>query len=202
MQSPGISTRPITLISGASPFCEVFFEDVQIPKANVVDEVNRGWTVAKALLGYERTMIGQAISGQLAGSQDSLVALARRHLDSPQGPLPKPHLRAQIARNAMNERAFMYTLQRIQQAVRDGRAPGPESSITKVYGASLKQDRWELAVSIAGEASLGWEGPGFDDEDLDNTRQWLRSRANSIEGGSSEIQLNIIAKRVLGLPSS
>ena len=202
MATPGVSTRPITLISGASPFCEVFLEDVRVPKANVVGEVNRGWTVAKALLGYERTMIGQAIGGQLAGSQDTLVELARRHLEQPEGPLPDPGLRAAIAKNAMNERAFMFTLQRIQQAVKDGRAPGPESSITKVYGAALKQDRWDLAVTIAGEQSLGWEGEGFDPEDLENTRKWLRSRANSIEGGSSDIQLNIIAKRVLGLPSS
>jgi acyl-CoA dehydrogenase len=200
MQTPGVTTREIRLISGASPFCEVFFEDVRAPARNVVGQVNAGWTVAKALLGYERSMIGEAMGGQMVDLERTLVALARRELGSAAGVLPDPELRLSIARLAMDERAYRSTLERIQQGLERGRAPGPESSILKIFGSELKQRRWELAVRIAGPQALGWDGPGFAPEDLELTREWLRSRANSIEGGSSEIQLNIIAKRVLGLP--
>ena len=99
----------------------------------------------------------------------------------------------------MNERAFHLTVQRSRDAARAGHQPGPESSLFKVYATELNMDRFELMVGLAGPQGLGWEGPGFEDEELDLTRQWLRSRGNSIEGGTSEIQLNIIAKRVLGM---
>ncbi|MCB9785109.1 MAG: acyl-CoA dehydrogenase family protein [Deltaproteobacteria bacterium] len=201
METPGVTARRIALISGASPFCEVFLEGVRVPREQVVGEVNGGWTVAKALLGYERSMIGEAIGGQLATSEAQLVSGARRHLGAAAGPLPDPSLRDAIVRNAMDERAFALTIERARQGVQSGRAPGPESSIMKVAGSELKQRRWELAVRIAGPAGLGWEGPGFAADDLDATREWLRSRANTIEGGTSEIQLDILARRVLGLPS-
>ncbi|MEZ4267195.1 MAG: acyl-CoA dehydrogenase family protein [Myxococcota bacterium] len=201
MESPGVTARRIALISGASPFCEVFLEGVRVPESNVVGEVDSGWTVAKALLGYERSMIGEAIGGQLATSEAQLVAGARRHLQAAEGRLPDATLRDAIVQNAMDERAFALTIERARQGAQSGRAPGPESSIMKVAGSELKQRRWELSVRIAGPQGLGWEGPGFDDEDVAATREWLRSRANSIEGGTSEIQLDILARRVLGLPS-
>lgn len=201
MESPGVTARRIALISGASPFCEVFLEGVRVPTANVVGEVDAGWTVAKALLGYERSMIGEAIGGQLAASEAQLVEGARRHLATGQGRLPDATLRDGIARNAMDERAFALTIERARQGAQSGRAPGAESSIMKVAGSELKQRRWELAVQIAGPAGLGWEGPGFEPDDISATREWLRSRANSIEGGTSEIQLDILARRVLGLPT-
>lgn len=201
MESPGVSARRIALISGASPFCEVFLEGVRVPEANVVGEVDAGWTVAKALLGYERSMIGEAIGGQLAASEAQLVDGARRHLGAIEGRLPDATLRDGIVRNAMDERAFALTIERARQGAQSGRAPGAESSIMKVAGSELKQRRWELAVQIAGPAGLGWAGPGFDADDLSATREWLRSRANTIEGGTSEIQLDILARRVLGLPS-
>jgi alkylation response protein AidB-like acyl-CoA dehydrogenase len=84
--------------------------------------------------------------------------------------------------------------------MRAGRAPGPQTSIFKYNGTELNKRRRELMIAIAGPQALGWEGPGFDDDELKLTREWLRSRGNSIEGGTSEVQLNIIAKRVLGLP--
>jgi alkylation response protein AidB-like acyl-CoA dehydrogenase len=102
----------------------------------------------------------------------------------------------------MDEESLAMTLLRIRQQVDDGRAPGPESSICKIAGSELKQRRWQLAVDIAGPAGIGWQGAGFDEKDLSNTRDWLRSRANTIEGGTTEIQLNTIASRVLGLPSA
>ena len=200
MESPGVSVRPIELISGASPFCEVFFEDVRVPKANVITEVNKGWTVAKALLGYERSIIGRAIGSQMSNAEGKLVGLARRHLDEPEGTLSDAYVRHEIAQVGMDEQCFSYTLRRIQQAREGGKAPGPESSILKLFGSDLKQKWWELGTRMAGAQASGGEGPGFEEEDLTMTREWLRSRGNTIEGGTSEIQLNIVAKRVLGLP--
>ncbi len=200
MASPGVSVRQIPLISGASPFCEVFFEDVRVPLENVVDRVDKGWTVAKALMQYERTMIGEAMGGVLSAVEGELVGLARRHLGQPEGQLSDPAVRDQIARNAMDSACFALTLTRLQQAAEAGQPPGSESSILKLCASELKQRRYELAVEIAGYDGLGWEGAGFDEGSLSLTREWLRSRANTIEGGTSEIQLNVIAKRVLGLP--
>jgi alkylation response protein AidB-like acyl-CoA dehydrogenase len=199
METPGVATRPIALISGASPFCETFFEDVRVPVANVIGEIDAGWTVAKALLGYERSMIGEAMSGDIADAERELVARAREALACVSGPLSDEAIRLAIARTAMQERCFAFTIDRMRQSVREGQAPGSESSILKVVASELKQTRWEQAVHIAGADALGWEGPGFSASDLAATREWLRSRANTIEGGSTEIQLNIIAKHVLGL---
>jgi len=199
MNTPGVSTRPIELISGASPFCETFFDDVRVPVANVVGEIDAGWTVAKALLGYERSMIGEAMSGELADAETELVKRARSALAAASGVLPDDALRLAIAKLGMEERCFALTIERLRQGAKEGQAPGSESSILKVVASELKQARWELAMRVAGADALGWGGPGFDPADLKATREWLRSRANTIEGGSSEIQLNIIAKHVLGL---
>ena len=198
MDTPGLSVKPITLISGRSPFCETFFDDMRVPRRNVVGEVDQGWTVAKALLGYERHMIGDAMGSELLSAEARLVQRARNAFNEPSGSLPST-TRDEIAQWGMDERCFRLTNDRLEQSVEAGRSPGPEGSTLKVYGSELKQRRWELAMSIAGPDGLGWEGPGFDNDDVETTRQWLRSRANTIEGGTSEIQLNIIAKRVLGL---
>ena len=204
METPGVSVRPIQLISGKSPFCETRFDDVRVPAANVIGEVNAGWTVAKALLGHERSMIADLFGSQRsgpAGAGSSLGNLARHYLDVPDGaPLPDAVMRDKIAGVEMDSRAFGLTVQRARDAAKTGHQPGPESSIFKVYATETNKRRSELAVEIAGPQGLGWEGPGFDAEELDRTRAWLRARGNSIEGGTSEVQLNIIAKRVLGLP--
>jgi acyl-CoA dehydrogenase len=202
LESPGVSVRPIKLISGKSPFCETRFDEVRVPAANVLGEINGGWSVAKALLGYERNMIADTFgasrkkSGR-AGSR--LAALARRYGLTENGRV-EPVTRDRIARLEMDERAFHLTVQRSRDAARAGHQPGPESSLFKVYATELNKHRFECMVGLAGPQGLGWEGPGYDDDELELTHQWLRSRGNSIEGGTSEIQLNIIAKRVLGLP--
>ena len=199
METPGVSVKPITLISGASPFCEVFFENVRVPVSNVVGQVDAGWTVAKALLGYERSMIGAAIGGQLRKSEADLTDLAREVYDAPDGPIPDGVVRAKIAEWAMDEACFNVTIQRVVQSMKGGQQPGPESSILKVVGSDLKQRRFDLGMELLGPESAGWEGDAFTDDERQMTRDWLRSRGNSIEGGTSEIQLNIMAKRVLGL---
>ena len=199
MDDPRIDVRPIELISGSSPFCEVFFDEVRVPASHVIGEVDGGWAVAKSLLRHERTMIGSAMGGQLADAERELVEQAREALGDGPGPLSDPVLVDAIAHAAIDERCFQLTRQRIAQSVEAGDGPGNESSILKVCGSELKQRRWDLATRIAGPGANGWEGPGFDADELDLTRRWLRSRANTIEGGTTEIQLNIIASRVLGL---
>jgi alkylation response protein AidB-like acyl-CoA dehydrogenase len=202
METPGVAVKPIQLISGSSPFCETFLTDVRVPVKNVVGRVNGGWTVAKALLAHERTMIADAFgSAGGAGRGRGLAATARETIGlDAEGRLADASLRHRLAQTEMDARAFALTTQRARDAARVGHGPGPESSMFKIYGTELNQRRMELMVSIAGPQALGWEGPGFDERELDLTRQWLRSRGNTIEGGTSEIQLNIIAKRVLGLP--
>jgi len=199
LDTPGVTIRPIRLISGASPFCESFFENVRVLKSNVVSEVNQGWTVAKALLGHEREMIAAVFgSGRNAARAGSVVSVAKRQFG--QDRVPDPVLRDRLAQILMDEKCFELTVQRTADAARAGRRPGPESSLFKIYGTELNQRRQELLCSIRGPDSLGWEGEGFAPDALQQTRDWLRSRGNTIEGGTSEIQLNIIAKRVLGLP--
>lgn len=200
LQSRGVSSRPISLISGSSPFCEVFMDEVRVPARNLVGKLNEGWTIAKALLGFERTMIGDAIGGQMAQAESLLVASAREQYGVADGAQLDPLNRDAIARIAMDEKAFSLVRERIRQTAESGKTPGPESSITKAYGADLKQRRYELAMRLLGPEAVGWEGAPFDQTGLDTGREWLRARANSIEGGSSEIQLNVIAQHVLGLP--
>jgi alkylation response protein AidB-like acyl-CoA dehydrogenase len=206
MATPGVSVRPIRLISGKSPFCETIFDDVRVPVKNVVGKINGGWTVAKALLGYERAMIADAFGASERGAKKKkgegsrLVQLARQYGFGDEGALRDGLLRDEIAQLEMDERAFHLTVQRSRDAAKAGHRPGPESSLFKVYATELNKDRYELMVRIAGAQALGWEGAGYDDDEITLTRQWLRSRGNSIEGGTSEVQLNIIAKRVLGLP--
>jgi len=205
METPGITTRPIRLISGASPFCEVFFTDVVADARQVIGGVDGGWTVAKALLGHERTMVGEVFAASVGGGEAELVELGRRHLGvDADGRLADALLRDRITRAAMDEECFLLTVKRMKAMMGAAKKagmkvePGPESSILKLFGTELNQRRRQLAVEILGEDGLGWSG--LDDGALAATREWLRSRGNTIEGGTSEVQLDIIAKHVLGLP--
>jgi acyl-CoA dehydrogenase len=205
LAQPGVEVRPIKLISGASPFCETFFTDARARTRDIIHGVGHGWTVAKALLGHERTMIGD-LFGAGSGARNKPIAgnpladLAREYLGVRDGRIADPVLRDRVAQVSMDERCFALTTQRAADAAKAGHKPGPESSIFKIYGTELNQRRHELQLALRGPQCLGWEGEGFDDRELAQTRDWLRSRGNSIEGGTSEIQLNIIAKHVLGLP--
>jgi acyl-CoA dehydrogenase len=199
MESPGVRVRPIQLISGSSPFCETFFDGVRVPAKNLVGAPGQGWTIAKALLAHERSSIGSLRSASFA-AETPLQDLARRYLGDGSGPLSDPILRDRITQANLDLYAYELTFRRAAEAAKAAGAPGPESSVLKLYGMDLNKRRKELRVTIAGYAALGASGPGFSQEELDLTRDWLRSRASSIEGGTTEIQLNIIAKRILGLP--
>ena len=198
MESTGVSTKPIALISGSSPFCETFFDDVKVPKENLMGELNKGWTIAKYLLTHEREMI--AGSGLSRAGMDSLSDIAKKQVGlDDKGRLDDPLLRAQIARQEINEGAFMLTLERVKQEAKAGQGVGATSAMLKYYGTELNKTRHELQMAMGGSEALSWEGEASNDGQA--SKSWLRTRANSIEGGTSEIQLNIIAKRILGLPS-
>jgi len=193
MRSAGISVKPVRLISGRSPFCEVFFDNVQIPKAQRVGELNQGWSIAKYLLTHEREMISWT---GLARAGTKSVSEAARTADADM--LAEPLLRSDIARFEADELAFALTIERVRDEVSAGASLGALSSWFKYYGTELNKRRHDLLMDIHGSDALAWTGA--DSEDGKLARDWLRSRGNSIEGGTSEIQLNIVAKRILGLP--
>lgn len=198
MTTPGITVKPILLISGMSPFCETFLDNVRVPKSNLVYELNKGWTVGKRLLQYERSSIGGIGGGQ---KSESLEELAQRYVGTQaDGRIRDAEVRRDVLRHRMNDRAFAATLRRSVEESKTGVAPGALSSMFKYYGTEQNKGKYELIAQILGTQFLGWEGDGFASDELTHTRAWLRSKANSIEGGTSEVQLNIIAKRILGLP--
>ncbi len=200
MASEGVSTRPIKLISGSSPFCETFFDNVAVPKENLVGKLNGGWDIAKRLLQHERTMISSMGMGRSIGSSElSLDGLAKDYVGVDNRGIADPVLRDEIARQEINSRCFAATLRRAGEETKAG-GPGHTSAMLKYYGTEHNKRRMELMMKCVGFQGLGWEGEGFDEDELNITRSWLRSKGNSIEGGTSEVQLNIIAKRVLGLP--
>jgi len=192
METPGVSTRPILLISGSSPFCETFFDDVKVPKAQVVGTVDRGWDVAKYLLGHEREMIaGMGLGGIGGGPGISLGAQLK-----PADPL----LRAEIATFDVDAFAFAAMSERFTAMWKAGEAHPASPSMMKYAGTELNKRRNELAIAGGGSNALEWDSERS--RHGKSARDWLRSKGNSIEGGTSEIQLNIVAKHILRLPGA
>lgn len=200
MEQDGVEARPITMISGASPFCETFFTDATAPKGNLVGELNKGWTIAKRLLQHEREMISGMGMGS-GGGGTGLADLAKDYVGQAGGKISDATVRDSVARQKMDSHAFGLTLQRTTEEAKAGQGTGAASSIFKYYGTELNKRRNELIIELMGTQGLGWEGDSFSDEELSAPRSWLRSKGNSIEGGTTEVQLNVISKRVLGLPS-
>jgi alkylation response protein AidB-like acyl-CoA dehydrogenase len=191
MASPGVSTRPILLISGYSPFCETFFDDVKVPKDQIVGEVNKGWDVAKYLLGHEREMI----SGMgLGGDGESLGASLQERLAE------DPLLRADVARFNVDAMAFRAMSERFLDELKAGLAHPAQPSMMKYAGTELNKARHELVMAAGGSDSLEWESERS--AGGKSAREWLRTKGNSIEGGTSEIQLGIVAKHILQLPGA
>ena len=199
MASEGVSTSPIKLISGSSPFCQTFFDNVKVPKENLMGMPGKGWDIAKYLLTHERDMIGGSDSTG-GGQRDSVSNIAKRLIGLDAAMLADTALRTDIARHEINALAFGLTMERVLAETKSGQGTGALSSMLKYYGTELNKERMELLMSIRGSDGLVWEGEEKGEGDL--ARSWLRSRANSIEGGTSEVQLNIIAKRVLDLPGA
>ncbi len=190
MKSEGVSTKPILLISGNSPFCETFFDDVEVPKDQVVGEVNKGWDVAKYLLGHEREMISNM---GLGGQGEALGASMVDALSD------DPILRADVARFDVDALAFRAMSERFIDELKAGQAHPAQPSMMKYAGTELNKARHELVMQSGGSTNLEWESASSRGK---APREWLRTKANSIEGGTSEIQLGIIAKHILQLPGA
>lgn len=201
MDQPGVTVKPIRLISGSSPFCETFFDNAIASKDNLVGELNKGWTVGKRLLQFERSGIG-GLSGGARPSQtgSSLADVAKQYIGETNGRISDPTVREQVTKLNMNRAAFRLTALRANAENKSG-TPGAATSIFKLFGAALQQDGAELKRELMGFRGLGADtNNGFSDSELTATEEWLHTKATTIYGGSNEIQANIIAKRVLGLP--
>ena len=200
MNQPGITVKPIRLISGASPFCETFFDNAIARKEDLVGELNKGWTVGKRLLQHERGSMASLVGGGAAAAGPTLASEAKRCAGERDGRIADDALRQAILVHNINDHAFRLTQRRAVEEARGGGTPGPATSIFKAYGTELQQEKSSLFVEMRGTAGLGWCGDGFNAQALADTREWLSNRAASIYSGSNEIQRNIVAKRVLGLP--
>ena len=199
METQGVSTKPITLISGKSPFCETFFDDVKVTKANLIGELNAGWTIAKALLQHEREFISKfGLASAMGSGGKDIVSLAKKHLGEENGKISNGFYRSEITAHKIKEHAFGLTLKR---AGDEGGKASPTASMFKLYGTEHNKMRHELMVAVTGINGVAWDGDEFDDDEKNLTKSWLRTKGNSLEGGTSEVQLNVISKRVLGLPS-
>ena len=202
MDTDGVEARPIKLISGASPFCETFLTDVKVPKENLVGELNKGWTIAKRLLEHERSMISGMGMGAGAASMGGMETVAKENFGTDGEKIADSSIRQAITDHKMDQQAFGLTLKRSSEEAKSGQGMGAASAMFKYYGTEVNKRRFELLLEVLGTQALGWEGEGFESKELAVTRSWLRSKCNSIEGGTSEVQLNVIAKRVLGLPDA
>lgn len=203
MDQPGIETRPIRLIGGASPFCETFFNDAVAPKDEILGEYNAGWTVGKRLLQHERQSQTSAGGGMGGSSRLSLKDLAHRYVGrDAQGRIDDPDLRNRMASHMMRAQAQRLTIKRITAEARGNAKVSAAASILKNAASSITQERSELTLEILGNQGFGWEGDEFEQHELEAVRSWLGTKAVSIYGGSFEIQNNIIAKNILGLPEN
>lgn len=199
LRSPGVTIKPIELISGKSAFCEVFFDDVRVPAHNLVGPLNGGWTVAKDLLQHERAAMSKFAEGGAPTSDALEVALPL--LRDGAGRLREPVWRDRLARHLMDAHAFALTHRRVTEMALGREDVSGPASIMKLVQTEQEVAKQELLSQLMGQRALGWEGDAFSDSEREICRLWLLSKTQTIAGGSSEIQLNIIAKRVLGLPA-
>jgi alkylation response protein AidB-like acyl-CoA dehydrogenase len=191
MTTPGVSTKPILLISGNSPFCETFFDNVKVPKAQIVGELNRGWDVAKYLLGHEREMI----SGGGLGEGMASIGAAYKDVAA-----LEPVLRADMAMFDVDTIAFRAHSERFMDELKTGKNHPAEPNAMKYIGTELNKRRHELIMAAGGSDALEWESTRS--KGGAKARSWLRTKANSIEGGTSEVMLNVVAKRILEMPGA
>jgi alkylation response protein AidB-like acyl-CoA dehydrogenase len=200
MDQPGVEVRPIKLISGNSPFNETFFDDALAAREDLVGELNRGWTVGKRLLQHERSGMESLLQGGTSKGKSNLSSIAKEYIGETDGKIADSAMRDQVLQYEMAQRSLNLTKRRVIQESADGATPGPATSIFKVMSTDLEKIYSDLATSLRGSQGFGWEGDAFTDTEREDMRVLLSSRAASIYSGSNEIQRNIIAKRVLGLP--
>ena len=199
MDQEGVTVKPIRLISGDSPFNETFFDNAVARKEDLIGELNKGWTVGKRLLQHERSGMESLVSGSSDAESNPLVAEAKRRLGEVNGRIGDDSYRSEVLAYEMNNQVFRLAQKRAVEES-DGGTPGPVTSIFKVYGSELQQDYYDLLIRMRGSGGAVADADAFSAEELATVRDWLYYRAGSIYSGSNEIQRNIIAKRVLGLP--
>ena len=203
MHQEGVVVKPIQLISGSSPFCETFLDNVIARRDDLIGEMNKGWTVGKRLLQFERSGIGGlagANKKKVEKKRNQLADIAKQYTGEIDTRIADQGTREKVLEHSMRERAFQLTARRVAQENQSGKTPGAATSIFKLVGANLARNATELKSEMMGTSGIGWEGEEFSDKELETTRNWLNSRAVTIYGGTNEVQMNIISKRVLGLP--
>ncbi|MGB5368670.1 MAG: acyl-CoA dehydrogenase family protein [Polyangiales bacterium] len=201
LKSPGVEVKPMMTLGHTPAFCDTFFDNVKVPKENVVGSINQGWTMAKALLGHERTLL--AMIGPSRNVLQKLKRIAAHKTVNGRPMLEDPVWRARIARLEMRFRAHLMVSYRALADQQKGKSPGPESSILKLVGTKLIQELTELAMEVMGESSLTWYNDGVCLPVEESIGPYFcYERAATIYGGSNEIQRNVIAKMILQLPSS
>ena len=216
MHEPGVEVRPLRHITGEIDFNEVFLDGARVPDTQRVGEVNAGWKVGNATLSGERQMVSGSGSGGVdrigGGGAERLVHLAKRRTgEGHPGGWGDPLVRQRLMQVLSEERIRNWTNQRIRAGIKAGRPPGPESSVGKVHQGDLNQRMQLLATDLLGADVIAWSPDPADRRATDAGERYaaslpyelkgmLRSRANTIEGGTTEVNKNIIAERVLGLP--
>lgn len=201
LDQPSIEIAPLKLIDGTAHFCQVFFDGARSGVSQIVGPLHGGWAVAKRLLQYERAMDSSTTDADVIGdSIETIIDFVKREVGLEEGVLADPTLRERLAAHEIDKRALDLTMQRAMEEARAGHTGRDISTLGKYRWADMTKDEQEIAIDAAGTGGLGWEGPGFAESQLDRTRQFLITRANSIWGGTNEIQKNVIAKRVLGIP--
>ena len=202
MDQPGVEVHPIRLLSGASPFNETVFNNAHADSTDVIGGVDNGWSAGKRLLQFERsTHAGINTSGSQGGrsTRDDTKEIVLKYSPVENGRLADNAIRTQLLGFQIKKAAQALTQKRTIEETR-ARAPGFASSAVKLSNALIEQERDEMIVQAMGSLGIGWSGETFSDEEIDTTRTWLKQKSLTIAGGTKEVQLNIIAKRVLGLP--
>jgi len=200
MRQPGIEVSPLTLIDGSADFSQVFFDGARAQARHVIGPVNGGWTVAKRLLQHERSTDGGSEGGITGAMKETLVDVVKREVGLENGVLADPAIRQRLAAQELEARALGLTMRRALEEARAGQTARDIGSLGKYRWANMVKGEQDIAMLALGTQGLGWSGPGFKDTQLERTRAWLTTRADSIWGGTNEIQLNVIAKRVLRIP--
>ncbi|NKB99467.1 MAG: acyl-CoA dehydrogenase [Pseudomonadales bacterium] len=191
LDAPGITVRTIDLINGGSEFCEAFFDDAKAAKNDLLGDLNGGWTIAKRLLQFERASVSR---GEFLPRGGNLPAALKKYAADDFA------ARNNVLCIEMDDAAFQLTKRRAKQEAMSSGTPTFATSTFKFLSSELESRRLDAITAMAGTQGLGWSGNVFTKEELKTTRSWLLSKGFLIAGGSSEVQRNIVAKRVLGLP--
>ena len=201
MDAAGLDARPIKQISGDAEFCEVFLDEVRVPLDNVVGDLNQGWYVARTTLSHERSTIFVASQMRMTRQLETIAGVLAKATDPDGSPRQARHdLRQRLAQAWIDSQLSRVHGARSFATIAAGHEPGPEAAVTKLFGQESEKRLHELALDACGPAGLLDKGSNEAPDGGKWILGWLRTRASTIGGGTSEIQRNILAERVLGMP--